>query len=143
MNSKQEKQDQFEWWITCIPDKINDLKKRLPKDTSAELDYSVHSVDILEQYLLSNFSLDEVKQDKDLWDGCASYISRVYKTNVPKSEWYIELDDDENIFFNKPSLRVVGKVNFVPHSYVTTAMDRKKGNFISTIINNHIKAVSP
>lgn len=139
MSTRQEKEDQFEWWITCIPDKVIALKKRLPNEISSKLDYSLHSVDMLEKYLLDNFSIDQIQQDKDLWDSCASYLSRVYKTNIPNAEWYIELDDEENIFYNKPSLRIKDKVNFVPHSYVTAAMDRKKGNFISTIINNHMK----
>lgn len=139
---KQEKEEQFDWWITCIPDKITALKRRLPEDISSRLDYSIESLDVLEKYLLEKYSIDQMQQDKELWDYCASYLGRTYKRNVFNSEWYIELDDEQNLFYNRPSLRVADKVNFVPHSYITAALDRNQGNFISTIINKHIKLLA-
>lgn len=140
MNTRQENEDQFDWWITCIPDKIIALKKNLPEEISIRLDCSIQSLDVLEKFLLDNFSIDDLQRDKELWDRCASYVARTYKKNIANSEWYIELDDDKNVFYNKPSLRVVDKFNFVPHSYVTAALDRKQGNFISTIINKHLNS---
>jgi hypothetical protein len=139
MMNKQEKEDQFEWWITCIPDKIALLKKRLPEDVSGKLDQSIESLDILEKYLLDHFKVDTMKEDKEMWDCCASYISRAYKKSIPSSQWYIELENESDVFFNVPILRIINKLTFEPHSYVTTLLDRKKGNLLSTTIRKHIK----
>ena len=139
MSTRNEKEEQFDWWITCIPDKILALKKQLPKAVSDKLDFTLTSLDTLEKYLLEEYTFESIQIDKGFWDGCASYLGYVYKLNIPDSEWYIELEDEKDVFYNKPSLRIKNKANFVPHAYITTAIDRGSGNFISTIINNHIR----
>jgi hypothetical protein len=55
MINRKEKEDQFEWWITCIPDKIVSLKRRLPQELSIKLDHSLESLDLLENYLFDSF----------------------------------------------------------------------------------------
>lgn len=139
MKSKQELEDDFEWWITCIPDKIEKLEELLSKDIFSQLDYSISSLDILEKYLIENSSFEEIQKDKELWDCCASYLGRTYKRNIPNSKWFVELDNEKNIFYGVPILRIPNKIDFEPHSYISTALDRKKGNLWSTALTRHIE----
>jgi len=141
MNAKKEKvekEEQYNWWLTCIPDKIISLQKKLPDYIKDKLDCSITSLDVLENYLLENYTMESLMRDKNMWDECASYIGNTYKKNIPNAKWYIDLDNKRNIFYNMPCLQIVNKINFVPHSYVTTLLDRKEGNLLSTIVKNHI-----
>jgi hypothetical protein len=133
------KQEQFEWWITSIDEKVSDLKKKLPVDIKNNLDKSIDSIDLIENFLIQNYNSTDKKIDFELWDQIASYIAAVYKINLEKSRWFIELEDESNIFYNKPGLQMNGKIYFYPHSYVMAAIDRRKGNFISQVIKNHQK----
>ncbi|MBK7130956.1 MAG: hypothetical protein IPM74_18400 [Crocinitomicaceae bacterium] len=133
MNQNQE---QFEWWITNIDEKISNLKKKLPYEVSKCLDNTIESIDVLENFMLQFFNSTDRKIDFKLCDQIASYIAAVYKLNIANSKWHIELEDEKNVFFNKPGLQVNNKIFFYPHSYVTSAIDRRKGNFISQVIKN-------
>lgn len=137
--SLNERDDQFHWWITCIPDKIIELKRKVPVEISVQMNYSIESLDILEGYTLNNYSLDELKNEKQFWDSLASYVGVVYEKNVKGSRWSIEIENEKDIFFNMPILKVENKFNFQPHSYVTAMLDRKKGNFLSTIVKKHME----
>jgi hypothetical protein len=60
--SKKEQQDQFEWWITCIPDKIEFLKKNIPLEVATKLDSTIESMDYLESYLLQYYSIEKLNK---------------------------------------------------------------------------------
>ncbi len=139
MENKEKKmlEDQFNWWIAFIPDKIFALEEKLPKNIKNKLDYSVMSLDILEKYLLKNYTVESMMKDKKMWDYCASYMGYTYKKNILKAEWHIELDDKESIFYNMPYLKVAKSINFVPHSYITALLSKKKNNLLSSTIKNH------
>ena len=49
MSTVQEKRDQFEWWLTCIPDKVEALIDRLPPEVGSKLNYSLESLSLLEK----------------------------------------------------------------------------------------------
>lgn len=134
MNTKEE---QFEWWITSIDEKVSNLKKKLPVEIKDNLDKSIDSIDVIENFLIQNYNSTDKKIDFELWDQIASYIGAVYKLNLEKSRWFIELEDEANIFYNKPGLQINSNIYFYPHSYVTAAIDRRIGNFISHVTKNH------
>ena len=140
---KEEMEITFNWWITCIPDKINFLKKYI-EDFNLNInivDYSLESLNQLESYLIENYSIESIKSDEDLFDSIASYIGTVYKKNIPQSKWFVELNDTKYIYFNKPELIVEKLTSFQPHSYITTAIDRKKGDLWSTVILKHLNYI--
>ncbi|MDR0865948.1 MAG: hypothetical protein LBO74_13595 [Candidatus Symbiothrix sp.] len=142
MSTREEQEEKFNWWITCIPDKIISLKKKLPEEVTNQLDFSIESLDVLENYLLNVYSIKTMINDKEMWDECASYLAKTYKKIIPQSKYYIELNDKKNVFYNKPILRVEDKIDFEPHSFVTTTLSRKKGNLLSTLIQRHIDYLS-
>ncbi|MDR0865947.1 MAG: hypothetical protein LBO74_13590 [Candidatus Symbiothrix sp.] len=142
MSTREEQEEKFNWWITCIPDKIISLKKKLPEEVANQLDFSIESLDVLENYLLANYSFESMKADKKMWDECASYLAKTYKKNVSNSKFDIELDDKYNVYYNIPMLRIDNILEFSPYSYVTTLLDRKKGDFLSTLIRKQIDYLS-
>lgn len=137
MEDQGKKEDQFEWWITTMPDKIVEMKENLPRHLHDQLDYTIRSIDVLENHLITDYSSETLSHNKIFWDGFASYLAKVYKAAIPASEWHIELEDKLNVFYNMPALRT-NELMFVPHAYISAALNRKKGNFISTIIQKHV-----
>lgn len=144
MSKRQEKEAQFDWWISSIPDKIITLKKRLPELISSNLDFSVKSLKDLEVFLLDHYTFNEMQQDKELWDASASYFGSSFRQIVPNSMWYIELDDENNVFYNMPVLIVENSLMppMSPHSAITAMLDRKMGNFLEKVVNNYSKATT-
>lgn len=142
MRNKQNIENDFEWWITCIPDKMNRLEELLPEEIFQKLDYSIESFNVLEEYLLSKYTLEQIKKDSELHDCLASYLGTTYHRNIQQSEWYVEVENEKDVFYGMPILRVPNKISFEPHSYVTTLMDRKKGDLLSTTIEKHKRYLS-
>jgi hypothetical protein len=142
MKTKQEIEDDFEWWITCIPDKIIRLEKLVSKDLFDKLDFSIESLEILGEYIVQTVSISGLQKNKELWDCYASYIGTSYRRNVPTAQWFIELNDDKNIYYGVPSLITDAKTIFVPHYEITTMLDRKRIDFLIAITKKHIEILS-
>jgi hypothetical protein len=138
MNTQEEN---FEWWITMIPDRIEELKQSLPQEISSKLDSSVNSLDVVEKYLLENYTIDtlHLPQNASLYDGLARYIGHAFKRNVKDAYWAIELEDKTDVFYNVPTLIVKGTNTspFCPLVMITTSIDRNTGNLLSTSITRY------
>lgn len=142
MSSIQEKRDQFQWWLTCIPDKVETLHDELPSQISSKLDYTLDSLQMLENYLIQNYTVDIIMKRKDLWDALASYVGTSFRRLIANSEWYIELDNEHDIFYNKPVLITKNSLfpPISPHSSITTLLDRKKGTHLTkTVLNRNMQ----
>lgn len=140
MRSKQDIENDFEWWITCIPDKINRLEALLPANVYNKLDYSLDSLALLGEYVCDTIqSIEVLKQNDELWDCLASYIGTTYRRNVSTAEWRIELTDEKNIYFSVPALRTKGNTNFYPKYEITAMIDRKRKDFLQAITKKHIE----
>lgn len=59
---KELRKEEFESWITFLPDRISDLKKRLPGEVSDKLDFSIASLNVLEEYVLNTYKYEEILQ---------------------------------------------------------------------------------
>lgn len=144
MRSKQDIENDFEWWITCIPDKINRLEELLPANLFSKLDYSLDSLAVLGDYICDTVqSVESLKQNDELWDCLASYVGTTYRRNVSTAEWRIELEDEKNIYFGIPALRTKGNTNFYPKYEITAMIDRKRRDFLQAITKRHIALQTP
>src|SRR5690606_6616395 len=113
--NKKELEDNFDWWITCIPDKVNRLEDLIPLEIFKRLDYTLESFDFLGNYICDTIqSINNLKNEGELWDCYASYIGTTYRRNVPTAEWFIELEDEKNVCYGVPALRTEAKTTFVP-----------------------------
>ncbi|MFA0963998.1 hypothetical protein AB9P05_19480 [Roseivirga sp. BDSF3-8] len=135
---KERRKEDFEFWITFLPDKISELKNVLPKDISDKLDFSDDSLVVLEGYLLSTFNYEDItkNENKNLVDCLAAYVGSTLKKSWEQSYWDIELDDEKQLYFGVPVLKFKEKVlpPVSPYHTITTAMDRKKGDMMSLIL---------
>lgn len=140
MRNKQDAENDFEWWITCIPDKINRLEELLPANVFNKLDNSLDSLALLGEYICDTIHSNELlKQNEELWDCLASYVGTTYRRNVPTAEWRIELEDEKNIYFGVPALRTKSNTNFYPKYEITAMIDRKRKDFLQAITKRHIE----
>jgi len=103
---KEEKLENFRTWVTFIDDRVNDWKKKLPEDIAKQFDWSLKSLDQMEQYILSNYTCENVllQENKEAIDAMASYIGETFRLNLPNARWNLELDDKRNIDFNIPTV---------------------------------------
>jgi hypothetical protein len=143
MKSKKELEEDYHWWITCIPDSLDFLEKFLPTKIYQQLDYSVESLGIIGKYLIDNYTIESLMLDVKKWDAFASYVGVVYEKKVPTSKWRVELDDDKNVYYGVPALRTKGNTNFYPKYEITAMLDRKRPDFLQAIIKRHIELQTP
>ncbi len=130
--------EDYNWWLTCIPDKIGDLLASLPPAIRQQLNGSLPSVDILENYLLQQFSFDELVRPENhfLLDQLASYLGTIAEKEMSGCHWTINLEDKDDVDYQYPVLKFNdGRASFNPFRYITVAMDRKKGNLLSSAIS--------
>ncbi len=129
--------NEYDFWLTSITDKINALKQRLPQAISNKLDNSINSVDVLEKYLMELYSTEMMIEEKNsgLLDELASYIGNIAEKEMPGCHWTINLNDAKDIDFGFPVLKFKdSRASFNPFTYITMALDRKRGNLISAAI---------
>jgi hypothetical protein len=135
------KQEDFELWISVLPDRIEEFKQSLPIEVSRKLDDSVGSLNILEKYLLDNFTFNTIREEPNLsfYDGCARYIGETFRRNVQGACWNIDLENKDSMFYNMPILMVKDTDTFAvcPLTMTTALLDRKVGNFLSTVTTNY------
>lgn len=125
------KTDQFNWWLTSIPDKKNALKESLPASIAGKLDGSLQSLDLLETYLLETYKTGDLTEPahSNTLDMLASYVGDVAEKNLPGSKWTINTTDKDNIHYNFPVLKA-GDYIFNPFSNITASIHRRKGNYL-------------
>ena len=101
---KKERKENFIEWVTFIPDRIIEFKKNLPKEISDSLDGSPESLEILENYMIQNFSIEDIQNPKsgDAIDGFMTYTGDVFQKKLPNAKWSINLEDEYNIYFALP-----------------------------------------
>jgi len=135
----EEKKEDFEMWITFIPDKILELKKFLPETVSKSLNQTIESLDVIERFILSAYTEDFFRNDsnKAILDQFACYIGSTFRQSLPNSYWDIELDDENNIFFGRPVIKVQDALlpPFSPYNLVFTILIRKQGTFLSSLLS--------
>jgi hypothetical protein len=143
MSSLTEKEEQFEWWVTIMYDRIKELKSELPGSLSDSLDFTVNSLDSLERYLLEHYPFEEIQLEKNkmLLDGLARYVGLTAQKNLKNAYWDMDLKNPENVFYLLPVVMMKDSKSspLSPYTLVTALFDRKKGNYLSTVINSYIK----
>ncbi len=104
---KIERKENFEWWITSLPDQIQELKNNVPFEISNGLDESLKSLDIIENYIIENYTIEFLKSEsgKNILNNLASYIAATINGLIPKLKWYIEVEDESDIYYCLPVLR--------------------------------------
>ncbi len=133
--------DDFEYWLFVMDDKLGLLFGNLPVEVSGNLDYSVTSLTLLENWLLKSYpSVGDIlkETEKDILDQLSRYVGETIRKNLG-GIWNIDLIDKKNAYFGIPVVQRKGVWSECPVSMVTAATDRKKGDYMESIVNSMIR----
>lgn len=135
-------QENFQEWIFFISDKMEYFTEEFAKENNLKLDYSIESLDEVEKWLLDHFStIDSLKNNSKLLDLLTIYIGETFRKQIG-GKWYMDLENKDNAYYHIPVLTspdYKGIKYKSPLTYATASIDRKKGNYISTILKNNIQ----
>ena len=133
--------DAFETWLAHIDDFLEELRASVPEDLEHHLDFSIASLEPLEAHILTRFgSLDEAtnKDASSALNLFAVYVGETMR-KTGGGIWSIRTDDPEYAFHNKPIITGCGQNGNntdCPLSLVTASIDRRRGNYLRTVIQH-------
>lgn len=132
-------EQEFNEWLSNIPDNIQNLVTSLPSSLRINLEnYDIEATRELSEWVLQNVSdINEIKKNSKLWGEIASYFGEVF-IRMLDGRWDIELEDEDNVFYRKPVIFTKNSGPFSPFSLVTALLARKNSSFIPTIIKNQL-----
>lgn len=135
-------QENFQEWLILIDFKMDFFTEEFAKEQNLTLDYSLESLDKLEGWILANY--DDIKKlidDEKMLDYLTVYIGETFRKHLG-GKWYIDLKNKKNAYYSMPVLTdpsYRGEVYIAPMTYATACINRKKGNYISTILKNNMQ----
>ena len=113
------------------------------KDRSGEvLDFSLEFLDIVENWIIKNFGSKEellLEENKVVLNMLAVYIGEVFREKLG-AKWFLDIEDESSAYFRLPILkgdRIASPI--APHTLATACISRKKGNYISKILERKLK----
>jgi hypothetical protein len=127
--------DEFEYWLFYKSDYEQAFIEFMQQDHELELDYSIQSLDLLEKWLLQRFKdlSSALKYDQiSLISGASMYVGSCLHELIG-GKFTVELSDKDNAYWGIPVVRNENKYE-APLILLTTAIDRRIGNFISSSI---------
>lgn len=134
--------ENFQDWILLIDTKMDSFTSEFARENNLTLNYSIKSLDELENWILSKFqSIFQLKYKPKLLDLLTIYIGETFRKHIG-GKWYIDLKDKKNAYYQMPVLtssNYRGEVCIAPLTFATACIVRKKGNYISTILKNCMK----
>lgn len=137
--SRAEKLEGFEAWLWDMPNALKRFKNRMPPHIQSQLDFSIASLDTVEQYLLSQYqTIDDIMAEPSfILDGYAVYVGETFRKALkgnPLNQWELMLVED-NVFFDLPVIHTTYYIG-CPLTLVTASLDRRTGHYWSGILNN-------
>ena len=129
---KNIKRENFIEWTTFIEDRVNAWTSTISKEVADKLDYSPESLKAIESYVLSHFDKDSVAdtRNKNAVDAMVSYYGETLRRNLPNSTWFLDLEDETNIYFNLPSIRTPVGFPISPYSLFKRLIAKNIGTFL-------------
>lgn len=99
----------FQAWVEMMPERIDSWLSELPEEKRSFFDYSIESLDRVEDYLISRFTLEDLKDQsrKFEFDAVVCYTLKVFEKHWTRSEFRIELEDKSNILYKVPAIRKI------------------------------------
>lgn len=136
----EERFEKFQKWLAFMPNALDDWMDELPRELREQLDYSIASLNKLEEWLLSEFSDagDAVSGENFLiGDGAARYIGETFRKNFGAT-WGMDVHDPNSLVFGTPSMRGFPKAGppVAPLRLVVNALNKRKGHYLAFIVKN-------
>ena len=114
--------ENFEEWIILIDSKMEYFTDVFAKENNLKLDYSIESLDEIENWILNNYrEIKDLINDTKTLDYLTVYIGETFrKHSMP--------------VLTSPDY--IGESYIAPMTFATACINRKKGDYISTILKN-------
>ncbi len=130
--------DSFEEWLFYMDDAIDRFLQNLPDDTRAKLDYSIGSMDTLEDWMLRRYPSPEAAlapEEKEYIDGAARYVGETIR-KMANAIWSIELKNKRDAYFQLPIIvpRAGKGVLCCPHTTVSACLDRRQPGWLRGVV---------
>lgn len=142
MKSIDQRKEEFDIWVDTLDVFIETALDLLPEKVSKQMDYSVQSLNVLEEYLLATYKSEQFQsiENKELFGGLAAYFGETARQNAVNGFWSIDLVNKKNAYYNLPVM-ISEKVKFTisPYQLIVSSFDRNTGTFLSTIATNFIE----
>lgn len=133
--------DDFQVWIISVDDKMDFFTGEFAKKNNLVLDYSMGSLDQIENWILQHYDTPKsLVDDHKTLDLLTVYIGETFRKFIGGT-WFMDLANKENAFYHMPVLtseKYSGVKYKSPRTFATASIDRKKGNYISTILKNNL-----
>lgn len=133
--------DDFQVWIISIDDKMDFFTGEFAQKNNLVLDFSIGSLDQIEKWILVHYDTPKsLVDDHKMLDLLTAYIGETFRKHIGGT-WFMDLKDKENAFYHMPVLtseKYSGVKYKSPRTFATASIDRKKGNYISTILKNNL-----
>jgi hypothetical protein len=103
----------FEDWKFVMNDALVEFFNKLPEELRDNLDFSVLSLNLLEQFILDNFTQDSLKEENNMYwlDGFARYIGEIFKRSLNNATWSINLKDEDEVYYGLPLITTEKGIN--------------------------------
>jgi hypothetical protein len=128
-----DKEDRYTWWLNIMQDEMPRLSI-LPKEVRDRLDYSLDSLDVIEKYIVDNYTPEDIqdRRNKFACDLFVRYIGETFRKNFPDLYWSFETQDGPNGYYGIPVLSSLDTkgVPLTPTVWVTTLIERREGSFL-------------
>jgi hypothetical protein len=133
----------FEAWLAQMPAALSQFLARVPDETRRRLNYSPESLDALESWMLGRYPdtksvLEEA--EKEVLDGIARYVGETYIKELGGG-WDITFEDPKYVYHGLPQIPGFGGSRDSPHRLATSAIARRTGVFLRSILSNIKRSV--
>ena len=133
------KEDNYTWWLNIMPDEMPRLSI-LPKAIRDRLDYSMDSLDLIEDYIRENYSAEELKERKNRYarDLFARYIGETFRKNMSELFWSFESGNEQDEYFGIPVLASIGGTvpPMTPTVWVTELIAQREAHFLRSRVKS-------
>ena len=137
--------ENFQDWIFYIGDKMDYFTETFAKENNLKLDYSINSLDILENWIINNYnSINDLRETYEILDLLTIYIGETFRKHIG-GKWFMDMENKDNAYYMMPVLtssEYKGEIFKAPRTFATACISRKKGNYISTILKNNMQKMS-
>jgi hypothetical protein len=140
-----EERDLFENWLAHMDDALEEFFARLPPALRVALDDTPPSLDALEAFLLGRYpDVEAIRADPEPYlDGAARYVGEVFRRTIG-GRWRMRDDDPSYVYAGLPELTFLPARDTpaCPIRLVTTALHRRTGTFLSTVLANQARIIA-
>lgn len=135
-------QNDFQDWIFCIDEKMEYFTEDFARKNNLLLDYSVQSLDDLEQWIFANFESNELLiENSKLLDLLTIYIGETFRRHIG-GKWVMDTVNKNNAYYMMPVLmdeKYKIEKYVAPSTFATACISRKRGDYISGILKNNME----